>query len=109
MKIKPSLVCVFEQPEMVCIDRVCHRRIDPETGDMIDLSQVVPSPEQAERLLQLKEDTEETVKRRYEIWNQYVPRIEDSFKKVLLIIQTDVSAQSITDLITDAIQNPMHE
>jgi hypothetical protein len=51
----------------------------------------------------MKEDTEVMVKKRYAFWNQAVPRIEDTFKKVLLTIQTDVNPQHITDLITDAI------
>ena len=69
MKIKPSLVCVFEQPEKACIDRLSHRRVDTQTGDVVDISKVSPSPEQAERLVQMKEDTEEMVKKRYAYWN----------------------------------------
>ena len=103
MKIKPSLVCVFEQPEKACIDRVSHRRVDTYTGEVVDISKVSPSPEQAERLVQVKEDTEEMVKKRYAHWTQAAPRIEDAYKKVLLTIQTDVNNQQITDLITDAI------
>ena len=103
LKIKPSLVCMFEQPEHVCLERLAHRRVDTETGDVVDISKVSPSPEQAERLVQVKEDTEEMIKRRYAYWNQSVPRIEDAYKKVLLTIQTDVGTQQITDLITDAI------
>ena len=86
IKIKPSLVCVFEQPEKTCIERLSHRRVDTETGDVVDISKVSPSPEQAERLVQMKEDTEDMVKKRYSFWNQAVPRIEDAFKKVLLTI-----------------------
>ena len=37
LKIKPSLVCIFEQPEDVSISRITHRRIDPETGDLFNL------------------------------------------------------------------------
>jgi hypothetical protein len=63
-----------------------HRRVDTETGDVVDISKVSPSSEQAERLVQMKEDTEGMVKKRYAFWNQAVPRIEDAFKKVLLTI-----------------------
>ena len=54
-------------------------------------------------MVQVREDTEDMIKRRYAYWNSAVPRIEDAFKKVLLTIQTDVSPSHITDLITDAI------
>lgn len=63
------MVCVFEQPEKASIDRLSHRRVDTQTGDVIDISKVSPSPEIAERLVQMKEDTEEMVKKRYAYWN----------------------------------------
>lgn len=40
LKIKPSLVCVFEQPEEISIERVSNRRIDVETGKVIAINQV---------------------------------------------------------------------
>jgi adenylate kinase len=110
MKIKPSLVCVFEQAEDVCVRRVSTRRIDPETGQAIEIDKFVPeSPEQEQRLIQMKEDTEEVVRRRFQMWNQSIPRIEDAYKKVLINIQSDnLNSKQISDIIADAIQNPIY-
>ncbi len=42
MKIKPSLVCVFEQAEDVCVSRVSKRRIDGQTGQVVEMDKFVP-------------------------------------------------------------------
>jgi hypothetical protein len=56
----------------------------------------------------MKEDTEAVVKKRYHLWNDNVQKIEEAYKKVLLNIQTDIKSELITDLIADAIQNPIY-
>ncbi len=58
--------------------------------------------------MQMKEDTEAVVKKRYHLWNDNVQKIEEAYKKVLLNIQTDIKSELITDLIADAIQNPIY-
>ena len=47
------------------------------------------------------------MKSRFAIWNETVPRVEDAYKKVLLNIQTDNTPKEITEIISDAIQNPI--
>lgn len=104
LKIKPSLVCVFEQPEEVSIERVSNRRIDVESGKVISINQVKTDDLEAlSKYVQMKEDTEAVVKKRYNLWNDHVQKIEEAYKKVLLNIQTDIKADLITDLIADAI------
>ncbi len=108
MKIKPSLVCIFEQNEETSISRVCSRRTDPETGAHYNLSVNPPEDDDVlKRLVQASEDREDIVKSRFAIWNETVPRVEDAYKKVLLNIQTDNSPKEITEIISDAIQNPI--
>jgi guanylate kinase len=87
---------------------VCNRRTDPETGDHYNLLLNPPKEDAiAKRLLHVSEDREDIVKARFAVWNEAVPRIEDAYKKVLLNIQTDNTPSSITDIISDAIQNPI--
>ena len=40
LKIKPSLVCVFEQSEEACIERLSKRRVDFENGQVTDIDKV---------------------------------------------------------------------
>ena len=87
IKIKPSLVCVFEQSEEVCIERLSKRRVDFENGQVNDIDKVkTDNLDHLSKLVQMKEDTAEVVKKRYALWNEHVPKIEEAYKKVLLNI-----------------------
>ena len=57
LKIRPSLVCLFEQPEEESIRRISNRRIDPSTGVYYNLEVMPPKDEAtASRLIELSED-----------------------------------------------------
>lgn len=111
LKINPSLVCVFEQSEDVSIHRIQHRRIDPETGTVYNMFTNPPPTEDfaiMKRLVQLQEDKDTVVRSRFEAWNSSSPRIIDAYKNVLLnVLTTENSIEQITEMITDAIQNPI--
>ena len=82
--------------------------MDPETGKIIDLASSVPeSLEQADRLIAPKEDQEEAIRSRYTLWSECSQRVEDAFKKQILNIQGEDASDDITDLIADAILNPI--
>jgi adenylate kinase len=81
LKIRPSLVCLFEQPEEESIRRISNRRIDPTTGVFYNLEVFPPKDEAtASRLIELVEDREDVVKRRIETWNIQIANIEEAFK-----------------------------
>ena len=108
MKIKPSLVCLFEQPEEESIRRLANRRIDPQTGVFYNLEIDPPQDEAtASRLVDLPEDREAAIKARYEQWNQIMPQLEEAYKSTLLNVQADKAVEQITELVSDAIQNPI--
>jgi hypothetical protein len=108
MRVKPSLVCIFEQSEEVTMTRVGKRRLDPVTGAVYNLETNPPADEEvASRLIQASSDTEQVLNLRYQIWNDAVQRVEDAYKKVLLNLQTDLPQDVVTDIIADAIQNPI--
>ena len=63
LKIRPSLVCMFEQPESETIRRLKNRRMDPETGIFYNLELAPPSDDAVvKRLYEMSEDKEEIVK-----------------------------------------------
>lgn len=44
---------------------------------------------------------------RFEGWNSAISRIEDAYKNVILNVQTDCEREKVTEIIADAIQNPI--
>jgi len=108
LKIRPSLVCLFEQVEEESIRRLSNRRIDPQTGAYYNLEILPPKEEAvAARLIELHEDKDSTVRKRYEIWNTQVSNIEEAFKSMLLNVPSDKPVDQVTEFICDAIQNPI--
>ena len=63
LKIKPSLVCMFEQPETETIRWLKNRRMDLKTGIFYNL-EIAPPRDDAvvKRLYEMSEDKEEIVK-----------------------------------------------
>lgn len=88
--------------------RLLNRRVDSQTGVYYNLEINPPKEEAvAARLIELHEDKEATVRRRVEVWNSLVSNIEEAFKNMLLNVQSDKPVEQITELICDAIQNPI--
>ena len=70
LKIRPSLVCLFEQPEEESIRRISNRRVDPSTGQFYNLEIDPPKDEATtSRLIEMAEDKENVVRQRFAIWN----------------------------------------
>lgn len=90
LKITPSLVCLFEQPENETIRRLVNRKIDPETGIIYNMDIAPPYDEGIlARLAALPDSNETNVKSRVAHWNANVHHIEDSFKDKLFTVQAD--------------------
>lgn len=65
LRIRPSLVCMFEMPDTESLRRLHHRRIDPETGTIFDMDMAPPTEELVlSRLVEMQEDKEAVVKAR---------------------------------------------
>lgn len=59
MRLKPSLVCIFEQQFDESVRRLSNRRLDPLTGELFNTEVNPPkSDSQAARLIQNKEDVD---------------------------------------------------
>ena len=78
-------MCLFEQSEEESVRRLTNRRVDPHTGMYYNLEVFPPKEETvAARLIELQEDKEAIVRKRFEVWNGQVSNIEEAFKNMLL-------------------------
>lgn len=70
MKVKPSLVVMFEQSVEDSVRRLCAQKMDPHTGLCYnDDTNPAPNHTIAGRLMQRPEDSESNVRKRFIAWN----------------------------------------
>jgi len=109
MRIKPSLVVIFEQPvENSVTNLSVNKKVDPQTGifyNDLDTENMPKSEIVKSRLIHLPEDSEANVRKRYVAWNANISNLEEAFKNVLLSCPSDKHSESIAETIADAIQN----
>ena len=90
LRVRPSLVCLFEQPEPEIMRRLQHRRIDPETGIVYNIDMNPPADQTVlARLLALPEDNEVVVKARLQNYLSQQQYIEEAYKDMLFTVQAD--------------------
>ena len=71
LRIKPSIVFVFEQGEDESLRRLGNRRIDPTTGMIYNLEVNPPSDEATSaRMIELVEDHDDVIKKKHKAWVQ---------------------------------------
>jgi len=108
LRIKPSVVFVFEQAEDESVRRLNNKRMDPQTGDIFNLEVNPPSDEAtANRLIEMTEDKEEVVRKRYHNWKATFSMIEDNFKQCLQVVPSERTIEEMTDVLADIITNPV--
>jgi adenylate kinase len=108
MRLKPSLVCLFEQTEQVSVNRLKNRRVDPQTGVEYNLeTKQAQDPLVEARLLAEAEDREEAVKKRFAAWTLSLSLMEETYKQILVNLQSDRTPEQLEEQICDAIQNPL--
>jgi adenylate kinase len=64
-----SIVISIEVPDEDIVERIVGRRMDPETGDIYHISFKPPPSAIEDRLIQRKDDTEETVRNRLDAYH----------------------------------------
>ena len=108
LRVRPSLVCLFEQPESEIMRRLQHRRVDPETGHEYNVEIRAPEdPAVLARLVALPDDAEATVKARLAAYTQQQHHIEEAYKDMLFTVQADQPIDQVTEVISDVILNPI--
>ena len=106
MRIKPSLVFIFEQPVEESVRRLNNKRVDPTTGIFYNIEVNPPKSEIVNaRLVQRKEDEEGNVRKRFVAWNTNVSALEDAYKDCLQTCPSDKMIESVADQIQESIQN----
>jgi hypothetical protein len=66
LKVKPSIVFMFESSEEDSIRRMGDRRVDPQTGTVYNLKINPPSDEKiSNRLIEMKEDHASVIKTKF--------------------------------------------
>ncbi len=108
MRIKPTSVFIFEQPEDECVRRLGNKRMDPTSGELFNL-EVNPPGEDAvsSRLIELQEDAEDVVRRRFEHWKPCAQLVEESFRSCVQTVQSERTVEEMNELVADAIANPL--
>lgn len=108
MRVKPSLVVLFEQSQDESIRRLGNRRLDPRTGELYNTEVDVPKSDAVNNcLVKRQEDAEGNVRKRYHAWNQNISLLEEAFKQCLLATASDKTVEAVSEQILEAVENPV--
>ena len=84
LRIKPSMVFMFESSEDESARRLGNRRIDPTTGIVYNLEVNPPSDEAtSSRLIEMVQDSDEVVRKQYSNQKDKLMMLEEAFRPVL--------------------------
>jgi len=87
------------------VERCIHRRLDPETGNIYHMIFNKPDNEEVlARLVQRKDDTEETIKNRLSIYEENVNSVAGCYEKVLVNIDAERRPEMIFEDIRRSIE-----
>lgn len=77
------------------------------TGIYYNSSSLPADPEIRDRLLQHDEDSEEVVRKRWRVWDDFIGRIEEVYSHQLYAVKTEsLNVSQITDILSEVVQNP---
>lgn len=106
MRIKPSLVILFEIPQAESIRRLANRMLDPRTGKLYNIETDPPKSEAiSQSLIKRFEDKEATVKKRFLNFNENISMLEECFKGILRAVVADRKVESVTENIASSIES----
>lgn len=106
-RIKPLLVFILEQNEEESVRRLSNRQLDPETGNYYNV-EVSPAPEELNsRLVQQDSDAEPIVRKKFKVWREFLPVIEECFRSEVVTMQSDRMIDEITEMMSDELENSM--
>ena len=88
-----SAVISIEVPDQDIIERIVGRRMDPQTGEIFHITFRPPPSEISHRLIQRKDDTEETVRQRLSSYHKQTKPLGDWYQNLGLLIPVDGTGQ----------------
>jgi adenylate kinase len=84
-----SAVISIEVPDEDIVNRIVGRRMDPETGEIYHVSFKPPPPELASRLVQRKDDNEDTVRMRLAAYHEQTKPLGDWYGDLGILATVD--------------------
>jgi len=102
-----SAVISIEVPDEDIINRIVGRRMDPETGEIYHISFKPPPPELANRLVQRKDDNEDTVRMRLSAYHEQTKPLGDWYSNMGILTKVDGSGpiQEVSKSVAEAIRS----
>ena len=102
-----SAVISIEVPDEDIVDRIVGRRMDPETGEIYHVSFKPPPPELSNRLVQRKDDNEETVRMRLAAYHDQTKPLGDWYGNMGILSSVDGTGtiQEVSRSIANAVRN----
>ena len=102
-----SAVISIEVPDEDIVNRIVGRRMDPETGEIYHVSFKPPPPELTSRLVQRKDDNEETVRMRLAAYHEQTKPLGDWYGEMGILSTVDGTGtiQEVSQSIANAVRN----
>ena len=102
---KVVAVVSIEVPDDAIISRIVGRRMDPQTGDIYHVEFNPPPSEIEERLVQRKDDTEDTVRARLLAYHEQTAPLADwySEKGLLFPVNGNGSIEDVAESISNSL------
>lgn len=100
-------VISIEVPDENIVERIVGRRMDPETGEIFHISFKPPPSEISERLIQRKDDTEETVRQRLAAYHNQTKPLGVWYAERELLIPVDGSGtiEEVGEAVSSAVRS----
>lgn len=106
LKIKPSLVIIFNCDEETCARHKAHVRVDPQTGTEYNILDSPPSDEATNnRLIELVENKEENVRKQFKACKSQMILVEENFRDKILNVEADREVEMMTEYLLEEISN----
>jgi len=102
-----SAVISIEVPDEDIINRIVGRRMDPETGEIYHVSFKPPPPEMASRLIQRKDDNEDTVRMRLAAYHEQTKPLGDWYGDMGILATVDGTGtiQEVSQSVAKAVRS----
>ena len=102
-----SAVISIEVPDEDIVNRIVGRRMDPETGEIYHVLFKPPPPEVESRLVQRKDDNENTVRSRLDAYHEQTKPLGEWYDNmgILAIVDGTGSIQEVSQSVANAVRN----
>jgi len=102
-----SSVISIEVPDEDIVNRIVGRRMDPETGEIYHVSFKPPPPELASRLVQRKDDNEDTVRMRLAAYHEQTKPLGDWYGDMGILASVDGTGtiQEVSQSVAKAVRS----